>query len=121
MEKTMDRRLSFAPSSGAPLSGAPDAGTPRLAYRWARFSAGLLLILLLAFGVIPALQRLEPVREVREAIHNSGIDATALIYSESEVSSEAEYSIRDALKYPPHPAHHADHSVIPLQSPNCQP
>ena len=105
MERTTNHQPSFALSSGT-----PNAGVPRLAYRWVRFSSGVLLILLLAFGVIPGLQRLGPVREVREAIRNSGIDATALIYSESEVSSEAEYSIRDALRYP---AHRADHSVIP--------
>ena len=68
------------------------------------------MILLLAFGVIPVLQLLGPVRDVREAIRNSGIDATALIYSESEVSSDAENSIRDALRYP---AHRACHSMVP--------
>jgi hypothetical protein len=54
-----------------------------------------------AFGVIPAVQRLGPVREVREAVEDSGIDASALFYTESEVSSQAESSLRNSLKYRP--------------------
>jgi hypothetical protein len=70
--------------------------------RWCRFLAGLLVILLFAFGVIPGLQRLEPVREVCDAIRKAGIDASALFYTESDVSSEAEASIRDAIRYSSH-------------------
>ncbi len=69
--------------------------------RWGRFAAGVLGILLFAFVVIPLVQRIGPVREVREAIERRGIDATALFYTETEISSEAELSIRNALKYPP--------------------
>jgi len=61
--------------------------------------AGVLTILLVVFVVIPGLQRLGPIREVRDAIERSGIDATALFYTESEVSGEAESSIRNAIKY----------------------
>ena len=75
-------------------SDVPDARAPGRGSRWARFLAGLLLILLFAFGVIPAWQRLGPVREVRDAIRSRGIDATALLYTESEVSGEAEAAIR---------------------------
>jgi len=81
--------------------GQPAAGLSGTAGRWARFLAGLLVILLFAFGVIPGLQRLGPVREVREAIRSTGIDASALIYTESDVSFEAEASLRDALRFPP--------------------
>ena len=80
----------------------PSSGVPGAGHRWARFGAGVLVILLLAFGVVPALQSLGPVREVRDAIHRRGIDATALLYTESEVFSEAEVSIRDALRYSAH-------------------
>jgi hypothetical protein len=80
-------------------------------HRWARFLAGLLVILLFAFVVIPGLQHLEPVRQVHDAIQNRGIDATALFYTESEVSSEAEASIRNAMRYS---AHRADiRSALP--------
>ena len=91
---------AFRHATSALDSGVSDDGASETRIRWARFLVGLLLILLFAFGVIPGLQRLEPVREVRDAIERSGIDATALIYTESEVSGEAEASIRNALKYP---------------------
>ena len=71
------------------------------ARRWARFVGGLAVLLLFAFGVIPALQCLEPVRDVREAIQRRDIDATALFYTESEVSSEAEAAMRNAMRYAP--------------------
>ncbi|NQT15025.1 MAG: hypothetical protein HQ582_19875 [Planctomycetes bacterium] len=77
------------------------AAAPSVRGRWARFLAGLLVILLFAFGVVPALQRLGPVREVREAIQERGIDATALIYTESDVAGDAEASLRNALRYSP--------------------
>jgi hypothetical protein len=89
-----ERTSAFAP-------GLPAAGGSGRAGRWARFLAGLLVILLFAFGVIPAVQRLGPVAEVREAIRSAGIDASALIYTESDVSFEAEASLRDALRFPP--------------------
>ena len=90
----MSRRAILEASSGAPRGCARGTG-----HRWARFLAGLGVILLFAFGVVPALQQLGPVREVRDAIENRGIDATALFYTEIEVSSEAEASIRNALGY----------------------
>ncbi|HUT10502.1 MAG TPA: hypothetical protein VMY42_08400 [Thermoguttaceae bacterium] len=69
--------------------------------RWARFLAGLAVVLLFAFGVIPQLQRLRPVREVRDAVGRARIDATALFYTDTDVSCEAEASIRNALGYSP--------------------
>lgn len=75
----------------------PDAGPLR---RWAMLLAGLAAILLLAFGGIPLFQQLKPVREVREAINRREIDATALFYTESHTSAEAESAIRNALQFP---------------------
>ena len=75
--------------------------TPGFGHRWARFLAGVTVLLVFAFAVIPGLQRSGPFREVHDAIHRSGIDATVLLYSETEISSEAESSIRNAIKYPP--------------------
>ena len=71
------------------------------AQRWGRFAGGLTALLLFAFVVIPALQLLGPVRDVREAIQRRDIDATALFYTESDVSSEAEASIGNAMRYAP--------------------
>jgi hypothetical protein len=69
--------------------------------RWTRFLLGLAALLSFAFGIIPALQRLEPVRNVRNAIRETDIDATALVYSECDVSFRAEASLRDSLRYAP--------------------
>ena len=82
-----------------PPSGEPTIDRPTAGRRWAQFLAGLLVILLFAFGAISQIQRLGPVREVRDAAGNAGIDATAPFYSESEVSSEAEASIRNAIRF----------------------
>jgi hypothetical protein len=57
------------------------------------------MILLFAFAAIPRLQRLGPVHEVRAAIQRSGVDATALFYTESHLSAEAEATLRDALRF----------------------
>jgi hypothetical protein len=56
--------------------------------------------MLLAFGAIPAIQSLAPVREIRGAIQDADVDATTLFYSESDQACEAEASIRNALDYP---------------------
>jgi hypothetical protein len=93
-----------SPTTRRQIPAVSGAGAPGAGRRWTRFVVGLLGILLFAFVAIPALQRLGPVREVREAIQNRGIDASALFYTESEVFSEAETSIRDALRYPAQPA-----------------
>jgi hypothetical protein len=95
----MERTTTDSRTCTAPL-GASDGYRCGRKDRWGRFLAGWLVILLFAFAVIPALQRLGPVREVRQAIQNTGIDATALFYTDSDVSSEAEASIRDARRYP---------------------
>lgn len=96
MEMTTARQRITASSAGIPGADAPGA-----CRRWVRFLAGLLMILLFAFGAVPGLQRLGPVHELRDAIRNSGIDATALFYTESEACSEAEASIRNAITYSP--------------------
>jgi hypothetical protein len=88
---------------GQSASGQPDAGAPALWRRWGQFLTGMAAILLFAFVVIPAIQRLGAIREVRRVIENRGVDATALIYSDSEVSCEAESCIRNAIRYAAQP------------------
>ncbi len=83
-----------------PACSPVGAGAPGAGRRWSQLLAGVVVILLFAFVAIPGLQRVGAVREVREAIRHAGIDATALFYTESDVSSEAEASVRDALSYP---------------------
>jgi hypothetical protein len=67
---------------------------------WMKLLLGSIVILLVAFVLIPLAQRIGPVRDVRAAIDRAGIDASALFYTEIETSFEAESSIRDALRYP---------------------
>ncbi len=85
-------------TNSQPISVGP-SDVPGAKRRWVRFLGGVTVILLFAFGVIPGLQRLGPVRRFRDAIGRRGIDATALFYTESEVSCEAEASIRNAIRY----------------------
>ena len=102
MEQRKRPRALNEPRPHAPPHRLP--GARAAAGRWARFLAGLLVMLIFAFGVIPLLQRLGPVRAVREATRNQGIDASALFYTESDAFSEAEASIRNAMRYPAHRA-----------------
>ena len=61
--------------------------------------AGAMLLLLLAFGGLPLLQRLGPLRDVKNAAERRGIDATGILYTDVEVFSEAEAALRDALHF----------------------
>lgn len=97
----MERSIDCQPVSAASSDVNPGR-EPTAFVRWTRFFAGVLAILLVAFVVIPSVQRWGPIREVRDAIERSGIDATALFYTESDVSGEAESSIRNAIKYSAH-------------------
>ena len=78
-----------------------------ISYRWLKFAAGLSLILLFAFGVVPAFQRLGPVADLRDAIERSGIDASALFYTENEEFYEATSSLNNAARFPLTKADHA--------------
>ena len=94
MESIDNVQQASATSSNVPRRRQSNTWT-----RWSRFLSGVLVILLVAFVVIPAVQRLDPIREVCDAIEEHGIDATALFYTESEVSGDAESSIRNAIQY----------------------
>ena len=50
-------------------------------------------------GRVRFLSHHDLMRLFERAVRRSGIDATALFYTESDVSSEAEASIRNALRY----------------------
>ena len=66
--------------------------------RWLRLLAGVLILLLFAFGCLPLLQRLGPVRGVKDAAERRGIDSAGIFYTDVEVFSEAEAVLRDALR-----------------------
>ena len=61
---------------------------------------GLFVVLVFAFGVIPWLQTFPPISDMCDVIRKNNIEATALVYTEVESFSEAEFSIRNSLKYP---------------------
>jgi hypothetical protein len=69
--------------------------------RWTRLVGCVIAILLGAFVVLPLVQRLSPIREVRSAMQAADIDATALFYTESETSADSESSLRNALRFRP--------------------
>ena len=76
-------------------------GPPGALRRWAGLIAGLGLIWAFVFLIAPALQRTEMVRPLAQYVRESGIDASALYYTEVQETGEAEMSIRDALAYGP--------------------
>ena len=59
-------------------------------YRWFRLFAGTILTGLIAFGLIPQLNRFAAINSVVATIKNNDIDAGSLFYSDTEVISEAE-------------------------------
>lgn len=89
------------PGPPAPVLGpnSPPSVPPSPTTRWLRFFGGLTAILLFAFVGVPGLQRWGPVAEVQQVIRNSGIDATALFYTDIDASNDGESSIRNAIRY----------------------
>jgi hypothetical protein len=69
--------------------------------RWAAFAAGIAVIWAFAFVIAPALQENDMVRPLAEYVRESGIDASALYYTEVQETGEAEMYLRDALTYGP--------------------
>lgn len=69
--------------------------------KWAALAAGLAVIWAFIFVIAPALQKNEMVRPLAEYVRESGIDASALYYTEVQETGEAEVYLRDAFKYAP--------------------
>ena len=67
--------------------------------RWMRLAAGVATIWLLVFVLAPWLQRWGPVGRFHAHVERSGIDATALFYTEIEEFATADVVIRDIMKY----------------------
>ncbi len=66
---------------------------------WGKLAIGLFVIYLFVFWIAPFLQRLPPIQEVHNHIQHHNIDASALVYTESEEFGDADVSIRDAMNY----------------------
>ena len=69
--------------------------------KWAALAAGIAVIWAFIFVIAPALQKNEMVRPLAEYVRESGIDASALYYTEVQETGEAEVYLRDALRYGP--------------------
>ena len=77
----------------------PD-GTKRpsgLLIRWAALLLCLGLIWLFVFVLAPAAEKSEMIKPLTDYVRESGIEASALYYSEVEETSEAELYLRHAL------------------------
>ena len=71
------------------------------ARKWLMLTVWVGAIWLFMFVVGPLIQRNSTVRELAVRIEESGIESTALWWSEVEVVGDAEMNCRNTLEYPP--------------------
>lgn len=69
--------------------------------RWSALLLGIVLVWLFMFVIAPWIQKSPSVKPLADFIEESGIDASALFYTEVEEASEAELYMRSTLKYGP--------------------
>jgi hypothetical protein len=72
-----------------------------LIQKWTAFFFCLFLVWLFMFVIAPAIQNTSAVKPLADFIEESGIDASALFYTEVEEASEAELNMRNTMKYLP--------------------
>jgi len=70
--------------------------------KWLRLILAALLTWALIFVIAPWIQKSPSVKPLAEFIEESGIDASALYYTEVEEASEAELNMKNTIKYRPH-------------------
>lgn len=69
--------------------------------RWSAFLGGLGLMWAFMFVIAPWGMRFEPVRTLTAYIEETGINASALYWSEVESTADAEHGARATVTYPP--------------------
>ncbi|HAK61129.1 MAG TPA: hypothetical protein DCO77_12250 [Nitrospiraceae bacterium] len=69
--------------------------------RWSTLLFGIVLVWLFMFVIAPWIQKSPSVKPLADFIEESGIDASALFYTEVEEASDAELYMRSTLKYGP--------------------
>ena len=69
--------------------------------RWVSLFLGIGVILTFAFGIAPWLEQRPAIKPMVEFVEESGIDASALYYTEVEESGDAEMHMRSTMAYPP--------------------
>jgi hypothetical protein len=68
---------------------------------WIRLALGLAALAVIVFVLAPAGEHIPAVGAIHRHIHDRGIDADALYYTEVEEFADAETYIRDALRRAP--------------------
>ena len=77
--------------------------------RWGAFILCLAVIWGFVFVVAPWLQKIDCVASVHDDIKRSGVDATALYYTEIQEFHDAEIRIRDSRDYAPEGINSSEH------------
>jgi hypothetical protein len=68
---------------------------------WIALLAGVLIVWLFMFVIAPWVQTLPAIKPLATFIEETGIDASALYYTEVEEASEAELNMRTTMEYLP--------------------
>lgn len=76
-------------------------GRPSATKRWTRLAVCLLGLWAFIFVIAPELRRIEAVDTMAQYVEDSGIEATALYYTEVEETGDAENYLRSALNVRP--------------------
>jgi len=71
------------------------------AKRWAHFFLAMMLVWIFMFVVAPLLEKIPAVKPMVDFIEETGIDATALFYTEVEEFGDAETHMRNTMDYLP--------------------
>ena len=69
--------------------------------RWSAFAGGIAAILCFMFVVAPWFKRFESVNTLTSYIQETGINASALYWSEVEITADAEQGARSTVTYLP--------------------
>ncbi|KPK36267.1 MAG: hypothetical protein AMK70_02960 [Nitrospira bacterium SG8_35_1] len=70
-------------------------------FRWAGLLLGFFLVWLFMFVIAPVIEESPAVKPLADFIEESGIDASALYYTEVEEASVAELNMRHTMEFMP--------------------
>jgi hypothetical protein len=70
-------------------------------FRWLKLCFGFFLVWVFMFVLAPAIEKLPHVKPLAQFIEDTGIDASALYYTELPETADAEMYLRDAARYAP--------------------
>lgn len=79
------------------------AKTKKRIRNWGRLLTGLLLMWAFVYVVAPACKNIEAVDTYTTYVRESGINASALWWSEVEETADAEFGARSVVEYTPRP------------------